>query len=203
MLNELDNIEIPLQEISTQQEGQELLETASNAEKYVKEIETSFIEQGTSFINEETQTYMKEGEMKQREIDGIEKAMTTYQEEVAVALKDTSDIDSDIKRIKERISDLTIEKQGIIEVINLNKDKLNSQIERIKQTIKKILDQDKTLGDRIKTLFKEQGITLFSIITAFGLIIGVIVDSLTGTTSLVPTPSPSPSPEPKVVYKTG
>ncbi|CAG2234447.1 unnamed protein product [Mytilus edulis] len=167
MLNELDNIEIPLQEISKQQEGQELLETASNAEKYVKEIETSFIEQGTSFINEETQTYMKEGEMKQREIDGIEKAMTTYQEEVAVALsklkdrnflldkekeklkkaeqrkrrlnniEDTSDIDSDIKRIKERISDLTIEKQGIIEVINLNKDKLNSQIERIKQTIKK------------------------------------------------------------------
>ncbi|CAG2236575.1 unnamed protein product [Mytilus edulis] len=65
-IRELDNIEIPLQEISTQQEGQELLEIASNEETHVKEIETSFIEQGTSFINEETQT-----EMTKREMDGI------------------------------------------------------------------------------------------------------------------------------------
>ena len=47
-IRELDNIEIPLQEISTQ-EGQELLETGSNAETYVKEIETSFDERRNIF----------------------------------------------------------------------------------------------------------------------------------------------------------
>ncbi|VDI58736.1 Hypothetical predicted protein [Mytilus galloprovincialis] len=58
-IRELDNIEIPLQEISTQQEGQELLEIASNAETHVKEIETSFIEQWNIFSKmNETQTKM-------------------------------------------------------------------------------------------------------------------------------------------------
>ncbi|VDI69113.1 Hypothetical predicted protein [Mytilus galloprovincialis] len=66
-IRELDNIEIPLQEISTQQEGQELLEIASNEETHVKEIETSFIEQGTSFINERnTNIYEKEERWKSK-----------------------------------------------------------------------------------------------------------------------------------------
>ncbi|CAG2239348.1 unnamed protein product [Mytilus edulis] len=93
MLNELDNIEIPLQEISTQQEGQELLEIASNEETHVKEIETSFIEQGTSFINEETQT-----DMTKREMDGIISAMTSVKEEIANELAKLNETNKDLAK---------------------------------------------------------------------------------------------------------
>ena len=35
-----------------------------------------------------------------------------------------------------------------------------------------------TLGEKIRTLFREQGITIFSILTAFGMVIGFIVEAL-------------------------
>ncbi|XP_071177418.1 uncharacterized protein MCAP_0864-like [Mytilus edulis] len=205
MLNELDNIEIPLQEISTQQEGQELLEIASNEETHVKEIETSFIEQGTSFINEETQT-----DMTKREMDGIISAMTSVKEEIANELAKLNETNKDlakenakleqakedndefqIDRISSRIRELESERSARLEVININKEKLRSQVNRFKQTIHKMLNEDRTLGERIRTLFREQGITIVSVLTAFGMIIGVIVEAFTGS------PSPSPSPPSK------
>ncbi|VDI16981.1 Hypothetical predicted protein [Mytilus galloprovincialis] len=213
-IRELDNIEIPLQEISTQQEGQELLEIASNEETHVKEIETSFIEQGTSFINEETQTYMTK-----REMDGIISAMTSVKEEIANELAKLNETNKDlakenakleqakedndefqIDRISSRIRELESERSARLEVININKEKLRSQVNRFKQTIHKMLNEDKTLGERIRTLFREQGITIVSVLTAFGMIIGVIVEAFTGGTT---SPSPSPSPSKGVVYKTG
>ena len=36
------------------------------------------------------------------------------------------------------------------------------------------------LGDRIRTLFKEHGITIVSILTAVGMAIGVFIESLLG-----------------------
>ncbi|CAG2245251.1 unnamed protein product [Mytilus edulis] len=201
-IRELDYIEIPLQEISTQQEGQELLEIASNEETHVKEIETSFIEQGTSYINEETQTYMT------REMDGIISAMTSVKEEIANELTKLNETNKDlakenakleqakedndefqIDRISSRIRELESERSARLEVININKEKLRSQVNRFKQTIHKMLNEDKTLGERIRTLFREQGITIVSVLTAFGMIIGVIVEAFTG--------SPSPSPPSK------
>ncbi|CAG2200549.1 unnamed protein product [Mytilus edulis] len=200
-IRELDYIEIPLQEISTQQEGQELLEIASNEETHVKEIETSFIEQGTSYINEETQTYMTK-----REMDGIISAMTSVKEEIANELAKLNETNKDlakenakleqakedndefqIDRISSRIRELESERSARLEVININKEKLRSQVNRFKQTIHKMLNEDKTLGERIRTLFREQGITIVSVLTAFGMIIGVIVEAFTGS------PSPAPS----------
>ncbi|CAG2207968.1 unnamed protein product [Mytilus edulis] len=204
-IRELDNIEIPLQEISTQEEGQELLETASNAETYVKEIETSFIEQGTSLVDNETQT-----EMTKREMDGIISAMTSVKEEIANELAKLNETNKDlakenaklkqakednlkfqIDRISSRMRELESERSARIEVININREKLRSQLDRFKQTIHKILNEDRTLGERIRTLFREQGITIVSVLTAFGMIIGVIVEAFTGS------PSPSPSPPSK------
>ncbi|VDI82610.1 Hypothetical predicted protein [Mytilus galloprovincialis] len=89
---------IPLQEISTQQEGQELLEIASNEETHVKEIETSFIEQGTSFINKETQTYMTK-----REMDGIISAMTSVKEEIANELAKLNETNKDLAKRNAKI----------------------------------------------------------------------------------------------------
>ncbi|VDI30774.1 Hypothetical predicted protein [Mytilus galloprovincialis] len=92
-IRELDNIEIPLQEISTQEEGQELLETASNAETYVKEIETSFIEHGTSLVDNETQT-----KITKREMDGVISAMTTVKEELENNLAKLNETNKDLAK---------------------------------------------------------------------------------------------------------
>ena len=45
-----------------------------------------------------------------------------------------------------------------------------------------------TLGERMRTLFKEQGITIVSILTALGMTIGVLIEALLGGPS-VSTPT--------------
>ena len=46
-----------------------------------------------------------------------------------------------------------------------------------KETIAKVLDKDISLGEKIRTLFREQGITIASILTAIGMAIGVLVEA--------------------------
>ena len=53
----------------------------------------------------------------------------------------------------------------------------------------KFLDKETgTLGERMRTLFKEQGITIVSILTAVGMAIGVLIEALLGGPS-VSTPT--------------
>ena len=59
---------------------------------------------------------------------------------------------------------------------------LRGQINRIKETINKVLKEDTTLRERLKTLFKEQGITIVSILTGIGMIIGITVEAVISTT---------------------
>ena len=47
-----------------------------------------------------------------------------------------------------------------------------------KETISKVLDKDTSLGEKIRTLFREQGITIASILTAIWMAIGVLVEAL-------------------------
>ena len=47
-----------------------------------------------------------------------------------------------------------------------------------KETIAKVLDKDTLLGEKIQTLFREQGITIASILMAIGMGIGVLVEAL-------------------------
>ena len=44
--------------------------------------------------------------------------------------------------------------------------------------IAKVLDKDTSLAEKIRTLFREQGITIASILTAFQMAIGVLVEAL-------------------------
>ena len=64
------------------------------------------------------------------------------------------------------------------ESINLVKGRLKSQITSFKETIAKVLDKDTSSGEQIRTLFREQGITIASILTAIGMAIGVLVEAL-------------------------
>ena len=64
------------------------------------------------------------------------------------------------------------------ESIDLLKGRLKNQITSFKETIAKVLDKDTSLAEKIQTLFREQEITIASILTAIGMAIGVLVEAL-------------------------
>ena len=64
------------------------------------------------------------------------------------------------------------------ESIDLLKGRLKSQIMSFKETIAKVLDKDTSLAEKIRTLFREQGITIASILTAIRMAISVLVEAL-------------------------
>ena len=64
------------------------------------------------------------------------------------------------------------------EFLDLLMGRLKNQITSFKEMIAKVLDKDTSLGEKIKTLFREQGITIASILTAIGMAIEVLVKAL-------------------------
>ena len=64
------------------------------------------------------------------------------------------------------------------ESIDLLKGRLKNQIASFKETIAKVLDSNISLAEKIQTLFREQGITIASILTAIGMAIRVLVEAL-------------------------
>ena len=64
------------------------------------------------------------------------------------------------------------------ESIDLLKGRLKNQITSFRETIAKVLDSNTLLAQKIRTLFREQGITIASILTAIGMAIGVLVEAL-------------------------
>ena len=74
------------------------------------------------------------------------------------------------------------DKQKVInDQIRILKGRYSNQIYQIRESITKFLEKETgTLGERVRTLFKEQGITIMSLLTAVGMAIGVLVESLLG-----------------------
>ena len=80
--------------------------------------------------------------------------------------------------IEDRITELRDEIKQRDEEIDILKGEASKQINHIKESITKFLDKETgTLGESIRTLFKEQGITIVSILTAIGIVIGVSVEA--------------------------
>ena len=75
---------------------------------------------------------------------------------------------------------MNTEKQARLEILSQNRKDLQTQVARIKQILEKVLDQDLSLAERIRTLFREQGRAIFSILTAFSMTISTIVLAITG-----------------------
>ena len=80
--------------------------------------------------------------------------------------------------ITKRIDALNEELATRQESIDLLKGRLKNQITSFKETIAKVLDKDTSLGEKIRTLFREQGITIASILMAIGMAIRVLVEAL-------------------------
>ena len=79
---------------------------------------------------------------------------------------------------RKRLDKLNDEMKVRQESISLLKGTLKNQIMSFKETIAKVSDKDTSLGEKIRTLFREQGITIASILTAIGMAIRVLVEVL-------------------------
>ena len=86
----------------------------------------------------------------------------------------------DEETIHDRISELECIRQARLEALSAHRAALRSQVNRVRETFRRLLHEDTTLAERIRTLFREQGITVASILTAIGMAISTIVLALTG-----------------------
>lgn len=159
-----------------------------------------------------------------RELAGLGQAMTGKRDELTNNLAKLSSLDNEIagleehlsqerrkltetsdeglqeevqKRIRDlehRLSDKQLERDARIEAASTIKEDLRGQLSRIRETLTRVLEGDKTLAERIRTLFREQGITIASVLTAIGMAISTLVLALTGGGSTVTPPAPTPTP---------
>ena len=100
-------------------------------------------------------------------------------------------IDDRIRKLRDELNERNKE-------IDILKGEASKQIYQIKESITKFLDIERgTLGERIRTLFKEQGITIVSILTAVGMALGVLTEVLLGGPTVSTTASGSSSSDKK------
>ena len=111
-----------------------------------------------------------------------------HEEDKLNEIQDPNYSDDQRKMVEDRIKKLRDELNERNEEINILKGEASKQINQIKESITQFLDKETgTLGERIRTLFKEQGITIVSILTAVGMAIGVLVEALLGGPTAVST----------------
>ena len=152
-------------------------------------------------IHVKTREASQNTDLDMREFLGIDKALQSIQGELLNNTSKLTEINKRIKRdtkkleevendptytdeqrqlYRDRLDDLNTEKQARLEILSQNRKDLQTQVARIRQTIAKVLDEDTSLAERIRTLFHEQGITTSSILTAFSMTISTIILAITG-----------------------
>ena len=186
-MNEDNQDSIMLQDIITKNE------IATN--NSIKLIETSLTETGAEAS---TQT----GGLTLRELEGLDKELRTISSSLRSAIAESIakqvDIDREDRKLEEIVNDerysdeqreevqarlqrFQDEQKAINEQIRILKGRYSNQIYQIRESVMKFLDKETgTLGERIRTLFKEQGITIVSILTALGMTLGVLIEALLG-----------------------
>ena len=136
-----------------------------------------------------------------RELEGLDKQLRTIKGSLKVAIAKRIDLEGRIKleerklneiqgptysddlrnRIEDRIGKLRGELTERNKEIDILKGEAPKQINQIRESITKFLDKETgTLGERIRTLFKEQGIMIVSILTAIGMTLRVLIEALLG-----------------------
>ena len=164
----------------------------------IKLIETSLTEISA---DASTQT----GGLTLRELQGLDKELRmisgSLRSAIAKAMAKQVDIDKGNRKLEEMTNDemysdeqreevrarlqrFQDEQKAINDQIRILKGRYSNQIYHIRESIMKFLDKETgTLGERIRTLFKEQGITIISILTALGMALGVLIEALLGGSS--------------------
>ena len=193
----------------------EALGAATEALHTVEVVETTLTSPGDADIDGLLGT-MDDPRLNLRELRGLNKALQTNRGELTNNLAKLSELDEQIaiekrkldeaddggvddstrRRIAERLRNLEDERASRLEAAAANREALRSQVSRIRETISRVLNEDTTLADRIRTIFREQGVTIASILTAVGMAISTLVLALMGGGGS-PAPAPTPSPPDK------
>ena len=168
-----------------------------------KDIDTTVkdVEQDTSFIEPSERDKL----LPLRELEGLDKQLRTIKGSLKVAIAKRIDLEGRIKHEERKLNEIqdpaySDDQRDMIEgrinklrgelternkEIDILKGEASKQINQIRGSITKFLDKETgTLGERIRTLFKEQGITTVSILTAVGMALGVLIEALLGTPSV-------------------
>ena len=82
------------------------------------------------------------------------------------------------EEITKQIDNLNEDLKDRQESIVLLKGRLKNQITSFKETIAKVLDSNTSLAEKIQTLFREQRVTIPSILMAIKMAIWVLVEAL-------------------------
>ena len=185
---------------TTDAEVTEMIEMTS------KDIDTTVndVELDTSFIELSERDKL----LSLRELEGLDKQLRTRKGSLKVAIGKPVDLEGRIEHeerklneiqdptysddqrnmIEDRIKRLKAELEERNKEIDILKGEASKQINQIKESITKFLDKEMgTLGERIRTPFKEQRITIVSILTATGMAIGVLIEALLGGPSVTAT----------------
>ena len=166
------------------------------------------LEQETSFIEPTERDKL----LPLRELEGLDKQLRTIKGSLKVAIVKRIDLEGRIKHEERKLNEIqdpaySDDQRDMIEgrikrlrgelternkEIDILKGEASKQINQIRGSITKFLDKETgTLGERIRTLFKEQGITIVSILTAVGMTIGVLIEALLGGPTVSTTTSGS------------
>ena len=109
------------------------------------------------------------------------KSSIEYEERKLSEVQDPKYSDDQISMVEDRLRKLRGELTERNKEIDILKGEASKQINQIRESITKFLDKETgTLGERIRTLFKEQGIMIVSILTATGMAIGALIEALLG-----------------------
>ena len=93
--------------------------------------------------------------------------------------------DDQREEVRARLQRIQDEQKATNDQIRILEGQYSNQIYQTRKSIMKFLDKKTgTLGERISTLFKEQGITIVSILTALGMTLGVLIEALLGGPSI-------------------
>ena len=178
---------------TTDAEAIEMIEvTSKDIDATVKDAE-----QDTSFIESSERDKL----LPLRELEGLDKQLRTIKGSLKVGIAKRIDLEGRIKHEERKLSEVqdpaySDDQRDMIEgrinklrgelternkEIDILKGEASKQINQIRGSITKFLDKKTgTLGERIRTLFNEQGITIVSILTAIGMAIGVLIEALLG-----------------------
>ena len=189
---------------TTDAEAIEMIEvTSKDIDVTVKDVE-----QDTSFIEPSDRDKL----LPLRELEGLDKQLRTIKGSLKVAIAKRIDLEGRIKHEERKLNEIqdpaySDDQRDMIEgrikrlrgelternkEIDILKGEASKQINQIRGSITKFLDKETgTLGERIRTLFKEQGITIVSILTAVGMTIGVLIEVLLGGPTVSTTTSPA------------
>ena len=120
--------------------------------------------------------FNKDGELNDKLPKTIKDALGTPAEDIAETNRE------EITRRENRIQELQASRETASE--NQKEEEQRNEISRL-EAENDIIEERMSLRDRVKTIFKKYGFTVFAVVSAVGLVIGVIVNNLKkGLTSL-------------------